>query len=95
MPVLHLPRAHRAYLHYLSRAEELTGARLMAVHNLTFVARLVAEAREAIAAGAYEPYARAVLGGAAPWEARARFESARRRAWRRGVPIIRAPCFPG
>jgi queuine tRNA-ribosyltransferase len=66
-------RGHtRAYLHYLSRAEELTGARLMAVHNLTFVARLVAEAREAIAAGAYQPYARAVLGGAAPWKARAR-----------------------
>jgi queuine tRNA-ribosyltransferase len=59
----------RAYLHYLSRAEELTGARLLVVHNLTFVERLVAGAREAIAAREYERYAEAVLGGAAPWEA--------------------------
>jgi queuine tRNA-ribosyltransferase len=60
----------RAYLHYLSRAEELTGARLITLHNLTFVERLVAGAREAIAAGEYERYAEAVLGGRAPWEAR-------------------------
>ncbi|HSJ16801.1 MAG TPA: tRNA guanosine(34) transglycosylase Tgt [Solirubrobacterales bacterium] len=59
----------RAYLHYLSRSEELTGVRLLALHNLTFVERLVAGAREAIAAGAYERYAEAVLGGRAPWEA--------------------------
>jgi queuine tRNA-ribosyltransferase len=59
----------RAYLHYLSRAEELTGARLLVVHNLTFVERLVTGAREAIAAREYERYAEAVLGGAAPWEA--------------------------
>jgi queuine tRNA-ribosyltransferase len=60
----------RAYLHYLSRSEELTGVRLLALHNLTFVERLVAGARDAIAAGAYERYAEAVLGGRAPWEAR-------------------------
>jgi queuine tRNA-ribosyltransferase len=59
----------RAYLHYLSRAEELTGVRLLALHNLTFVERLVAGAREAISAGAYGRYAGAVLGGRAPWEA--------------------------
>jgi len=60
----------RAYLHYLSRAEELTGARLITLHNLTFVERLVSGARDAIAAGEYERYAEAVLGGRAPWEAR-------------------------
>jgi queuine tRNA-ribosyltransferase len=60
----------RAYLHYLSRAEELTGARLITLHNLTFVERLIAGAREAIVAGEYERYAEAVLGGRAPWEAR-------------------------
>ncbi|MGH2589274.1 MAG: tRNA guanosine(34) transglycosylase Tgt, partial [Actinomycetota bacterium] len=59
----------RAYLHYLSRAEELTGARLVTHHNLAYVERLVAGAREAIAAGAYERYAEEVLGGRAPWEA--------------------------
>ena len=59
----------RAYLHYLSRVEELTGARLMALHNLTYVERLIAGAREAIAEGRFEGYAAAVLGGRAPWEA--------------------------
>ena len=63
-------RAHtRAYLHYLSRAEELTGVRLLTLHNLTFVERLVAGARQAIGSGRYRGYRDAVLGGAAPWEA--------------------------
>ena len=55
----------RAYLHYLSRAEDATAGRLLTLHNLTFLERLVAGAREAIAAGAYAEYAGAVLGGAA------------------------------
>jgi len=38
----------RAYLSYLARAGELTGARLLTLHNLTFIARLMAELREAI-----------------------------------------------
>jgi queuine tRNA-ribosyltransferase len=59
----------RAYLHYLSRAEEMTGVRLLAVHNLTFYERLVAGAREAIGAGRLEAYRRAVLDGSAPWDA--------------------------
>jgi queuine tRNA-ribosyltransferase len=63
-------RGHtRAYLHYLSRAEELTGVRLLALHNLTFCERLVAGARATIVAGRFEPYRRAVLGGSTPWEA--------------------------
>jgi queuine tRNA-ribosyltransferase len=59
----------RAYLHYLSRAEELTAGRLVTLHNLTFLERLVAGARDAIAAGGFAAYSEAVLGGAAPWEA--------------------------
>ncbi len=59
----------RAYVHYLSRAEELTGVRLLTLHNLVYVQQLVAGAREAIIAGEYQPYREAVMGGAAPWEA--------------------------
>jgi queuine tRNA-ribosyltransferase len=59
----------RAYLHHLSRAEELTAARLLTLHNLTFLERLVAGAREAITDGQYARYRDAVLEGAAPWAA--------------------------
>jgi queuine tRNA-ribosyltransferase len=62
-------RHTRAYLHYLSRGEEMTGVRLLALHNLTYVERLVAGARNAIAAGRFVAYREAVLGGAAPWAA--------------------------
>ena len=45
------------------RAGELTGARLLTLHNLTFMAELMRGLREAIAAGRYadargEPHAR-------------------------------------
>ncbi|HEY8001667.1 MAG TPA: tRNA guanosine(34) transglycosylase Tgt [Solirubrobacterales bacterium] len=60
----------RAYLHYLTRAEAPTAARLLTLHNLAFLERLVAQAREAIAAGGYDAYRGAVLDGAAPWSAR-------------------------
>jgi queuine tRNA-ribosyltransferase len=59
----------RAYVHYLSRAEELTGVRLLVMHNLAYLERLVSGAREAIAAGAYARYRDAILAGRAPWEA--------------------------
>jgi len=59
----------RAYLHYLSRAEEQTAAHLLTLHNLTFLERLVTGAREAIAAGGFVEYRRRVLAGAAPWHA--------------------------
>ncbi len=39
----------RAYLHYLLRAGELTAVRLLTMHNLSFIARLMAELREAVA----------------------------------------------
>jgi len=57
----------RAYVHYLSRAQELTGVRLLVLHNLTYLERLVSEAREAIGASRFGPYREAILAGSAPW----------------------------
>jgi queuine tRNA-ribosyltransferase len=54
----------RAYLHYLIKAGELTGKRLLTLHNLTFMERLMRELREAIAAGEYAERAEAILAGA-------------------------------
>jgi queuine tRNA-ribosyltransferase len=56
----------RAYLHYLVRAGELTGKRLLTLHNLTFMRRLMIAMREAIEAQEYEEFARRVLEGRAP-----------------------------
>ncbi|HEU4904938.1 MAG TPA: tRNA guanosine(34) transglycosylase Tgt [Solirubrobacterales bacterium] len=47
----------RDYLSYLSRAEEMTAVRLLCLHNLTFMRRLVDGAREAIVAGRLREYA--------------------------------------
>jgi len=41
----------RGYLHYLARAREQTGARLLTLHNLTFIAGIMARLREAIIEG--------------------------------------------
>jgi queuine tRNA-ribosyltransferase len=57
----------RAYLHYLARSKELTGARLLTLHNLTYMAELTDHARNAIEGGRYASYSKAVLGGAPPW----------------------------
>jgi queuine tRNA-ribosyltransferase len=62
-------RHSRAYLHYLARGKELTGARLLSLHNLTYMSELVAGAREAISAGALRAYAGAIAGGDSPWAA--------------------------
>ncbi len=56
----------RAYLHYLARGGELTGARLLTEHNLTFIARLMADLRGAIVAGRLGEVAAALRGGASP-----------------------------
>jgi queuine tRNA-ribosyltransferase len=56
----------RAYLHYLLRAGELTALRLVTLHNLSFVARLMADLRDAIDQGRLTEVAAALLGGAAP-----------------------------
>jgi queuine tRNA-ribosyltransferase len=58
----------RDYLNYLSRSQELTAVRLLALHNLTYTERLIAGAREAIAANRFSDYAAAILDGTAPWE---------------------------
>jgi queuine tRNA-ribosyltransferase len=57
----------RGYLHYLARARELTGARLLTLHNLTFMAELMRGIREAIEAGEYGPYSERVIAGNAPY----------------------------
>ena len=56
----------RAYLNYLIRANELTGKRLLTLHNLTFMRRLMSGLRAAILEGRYSEYARAVLAGELP-----------------------------
>ena len=46
----------RAYLHHLQRANEITGARLNTLHNLHFYLTIMAEMREAIAAGSFQDW---------------------------------------
>ena len=67
-PCLACTRHSRGYIHYLSKAEELTGVRLLTIHNLTYTAELMRGARAAIVAGRYAAYRDAILAGAAPWE---------------------------
>jgi queuine tRNA-ribosyltransferase len=59
----------RAYLHYLAREQELTGVRLMTIHNLAYLEQVVAGARAAIRDGRMGPYREAILAGSPPWEA--------------------------
>jgi queuine tRNA-ribosyltransferase len=61
----------RAYLHYLLRAGELTGLRLVTLHNLSFVASVMADLRAGIEDGRLAEVADALSAGAAPGEARA------------------------
>jgi queuine tRNA-ribosyltransferase len=56
----------RAYLHYLLRARELTALRLVTLHNLWFIARLMEELRAAVDAGRLPSVVAALRGGAAP-----------------------------
>jgi queuine tRNA-ribosyltransferase len=56
----------RAYLHYLLRAGELTALRLVTLHNLSFIARLMADLRGAIEQGRLAEVAAALMAGAAP-----------------------------
>ncbi len=58
----------RAYLHYLLRIRETTGMRLLTLHNLTYIQRLMAELRAAIDAGRLGEAVAAARAGAAPWE---------------------------
>jgi queuine tRNA-ribosyltransferase len=61
----------RAYLHYLVRAGELTGKRLLTLHNLTFMRRLMQGMRSAIQAGRYDAFSEGMLQGDAALTARA------------------------
>lgn len=54
----------RGYLHYLLRAHELTGLRLVTLHNLSFIARLMAELRAAIDGGRLAQTTAALRAGA-------------------------------
>ena len=57
----------RAYVHYLSRAEELTGVRLLVLHNLAYLESLVSGCRQAIGHGRFGAFREATLAGAPPW----------------------------
>jgi queuine tRNA-ribosyltransferase len=57
----------RGYLHYLARAHEPTAARLVTLHNLTFMAKLMRGIRDAIAAGELWAYSERMLAGRAPY----------------------------
>ena len=54
----------RGYLRYLARARETTAMRLLTLHNLAFVERLVRRLRDAIGTGTLAAEGRAVLEGA-------------------------------
>jgi queuine tRNA-ribosyltransferase len=56
----------RAYLHYLLRAGELTGLRLVTLHNLSFIASLMADLRAGIERGRLAEVADALSAGASP-----------------------------
>ena len=62
----------RSYLHYLLRARELTALRLVTLHNLSFVARMMEDIRRGIDAGRFQQVADALRGGAAPGSTRQR-----------------------
>jgi len=56
----------RGYLRYLARAREFTGMRLVTLHNLAFVSRVMQRLRDAIAGGTLDETAAALRAGAAP-----------------------------
>jgi queuine tRNA-ribosyltransferase len=62
-------RHTRAYLHYLARNKDLTGTRLLTLHNIAYMHELVEGGRRAIEGGGFAGYSQAVLGGATPWAA--------------------------
>ena len=56
----------RGYLRYLARARELTAMRVLTLHNLAFVERVMRRLREAIAEGRLAETAAALRAGEAP-----------------------------
>jgi len=61
----------RAYLRHLVRQRELTGMRLLTLHNLTFVADLMDDLRAGLHAGELAAVSAAIRGGEAPGRYRA------------------------
>ena len=57
----------RAYLHYLFRLGETTGARVVTLHNLAYLQMLMAALREAIDGGRLGAAVAAARAGAPPW----------------------------
>ena len=62
-------RHDRDYVSYLSRAEELTAVRLLALHNLSYLHHVAKGSRAAIAAGRFERFRDLTAAGVAPWAA--------------------------
>ncbi|MFL5836655.1 MAG: tRNA guanosine(34) transglycosylase Tgt [Solirubrobacteraceae bacterium] len=58
----------RAYLHYLLRVGESTAGRLLTLHNLAYLQRLMAALRAAVDAGRLAEATAASRAGAAPWQ---------------------------
>jgi queuine tRNA-ribosyltransferase len=56
----------RGYLHYLVRSREPTAARLLTLHNIAYLQRLMADLRGAVLEGRLAERAAAIRGGAAP-----------------------------
>ena len=56
----------RAYLHFLSRSREATGASLLTEHNLAFVAAVMERLRAAVIDGTLAEIAAALRGGGSP-----------------------------
>jgi queuine tRNA-ribosyltransferase len=56
----------RGYLRYLLKQRELTAVRLLTVHNLAYLARLMADLRRAIATGTLPERTAALRAGASP-----------------------------
>ena len=53
----------RGYLHHLARSQELTGARLLTAHNLTFVETVMRRLRDSIIDGRFDEVAAALREG--------------------------------
>ena len=60
-------RYSRAYLHHLFLADEMLGPTLLSLHNVAYYSRLMAELRQAIAAGSLAQFSAVSL---ARWEAK-------------------------
>ena len=71
-----------AYLHHLFRSQELLGLRLATVHNLTFMAGLIAKIRKAVRDGTFNEFKDYFLATYRPTDEPVRLEQKQR--WLRG-----------